>query len=154
MHGKDPETARKAFGIVLDVGPVALNPILDSLNPGKPAQAVLELEHAVDLAQRDRARLASVLTKLLDDKQNVPLPSQPANTEEKLPPRRMCDEAYLLLRKLLSPEESADDQLVNGRFFLDMDVAQRDKEIAVVKSSKRFTPLREYFPGEEGGDRN
>jgi hypothetical protein len=154
MHGKDPVLARMAFGIILDAGPVAINPILDSLNPGKPAQAVLELQHAVDLAQQDRARLADTLTRLLDDKRNVPLPEQPANTEERLPPRRLCDEAYLLLRKLLSPEESADDQLRNGRLFLDLDEAQRDKEIAVLKRSKRFTPLQEYFPGEEGGARN
>ncbi|GEM_PF-936769 len=151
MHSRDTALAEKAFGVVLELGPIALNPILDSLRTDKPDETVLELGHALDLAQADRGRLASVLDKLMDDKQNVPLPEQPANTEEKLPPRRLCDEAYLMLRRLLSPEETIDDQIMNGRLFLDLSEADRDKEIAKVRKSKRFTPLLEYFPGEEGG---
>lgn len=149
MHSRDSDMANKAFGIALDVGPLALNPILDSLNPDKPKQTVLELRHTLDLVQTDRARLASILNKLMDDKQNVPLPEQPANTEEKLTPRRLCDEAYLMLRRLLSQEESADDQLLNAKLFFELSEADRDKEIAKVRKSKTFSILSGYFPGEE-----
>jgi hypothetical protein len=155
MHSRDTAMAGKAFGVVLDIGTIALHPILDSLNPEKPQQTVLELRHALDLVQSDRGRLAATLNKLLDDKQPVPLPAQAPNVEEKIPPRRLCDEAYLMLRKLLSPEESGDDHLMNERLFLDLKEADRDKEIAKLRQSKRFTPLLDYFPGEEGsGSRN
>lgn len=148
-HGRDTALARKAFGVVLDLGPLAFHPLLDSLDPDKPALAVLELRHAVELAQTDRARLAATLDKLMDDKTPVPLPPQPANSEEKPAPRRLGDEAYLLLRRLLSPQESLDDHLLNARLFLDMEESQRDREIAKARESKRFTPLAEYFPSED-----
>ena len=148
MHGKDTALADKALAVTLNLGSLAFQPLLDSLNPDRPEDCALELRQALDLQTADRQHLAAKLDKLMDEKVALKPPPQPANTEERIRPRRLCDEAYLALRKLLSLDESEDDQLVNERMFLDMSEADRDKEIQKVRKSKRFTPLAEYFPGE------
>ena len=65
-------------------------------------------------------------------------PKPPEEVEEKPAPRRICDEAYLMYRRLLNTRESEEDYLVNRRIFLKQTDDDKDREIFFARKSRRF----------------
>ena len=82
---------------------------------------------------------------MLLDKRLLKGPALNGIVEEKPIPRRVCDEAYLMLRKLLSYKEDEESLMTNERLFLRMTNEEKDKEIERLKSSKEWISLSEYF---------
>lgn len=149
LSSGEKEVADKALVVTLNLGPFALQPMLDSLDPNYPVDCAMNLAQAVDLELEQRHKVAMALDKLLEDKRRVPQPRQAKGVEEKFRARRLCDVAYLQLRRLFSQQESVEDAEINEGMFLDMQESDRDREIAKMRKSKNFTVLLEYFPGEK-----
>lgn len=87
-------------------------------------------------------------SKMLDDQRPVPLPPDYGLKEETSPPpRRLCDEAYLVLRRLMHVAETEDEYWLNAEAFLNVPMAERDAEIARIQSGGQW---RDYLQAEEG----
>jgi len=91
-------------------------------------------------------QLAEMLRKIvkyfaahLSDTRKVPASRGAGPTEEQPPVVRICDEAYLQLRRLVNLEESMDQYLLNSRAFLNLPEARKDEEIRKSRQSRAFT---------------
>lgn len=76
-----------------------------------------------------RGQLAARLQEALCDQERLHLPEPPAPIEQAVPQRRVCDEAYLLLRQLCHPEEDRVGFSVERDAYLQMPEEKRDELI-------------------------
>jgi hypothetical protein len=145
LHSADEEDFLKAATVLLSMEDVALRPLLEALSPDVPERRVWDMQAIVDLQLKNRVRIAKALESMLDDKRPIPPPETPPSVEEKPIPRRVCDEAYMMLRKLLAFEETEEEQFFNADSFLNKSDVERDAEIRRARTSKRWTPLAQQF---------
>ena len=94
---------------------------------------------AVDLQLSLRRRIVAELDPLLTDREIVPEPAVPIPTEEEPLPCRVCDEAYLALRKLLAHDEDEMTQELNANEFLAQGDEAKDAEISRARESGTWT---------------
>jgi hypothetical protein len=142
LHGEDLDLAVKAAGVLLELDARAFAAVLQGTKPDPIPAAVWDLQLLADIVLALRARLVKVLDERLGDKRDVPMKDDPRLVDEKPLPRRVCDEAYLMLRRLLSAE--AEEPLyINSRLFLKLTIADRDAEIFFAKRERRFTNFSE-----------
>jgi len=145
LHSDDEDEASKARAVLLDVGDIVLTPLLDALRPTVPEDYVWDVETIVNIQMENRLKIAKTLENMLEDKRPREMPELPPSTEETYVPRRVCDEAYLLMRRLLAFEEMEEEQFFNADEFLNMTDEEKDAEIRRAKTSKRWIPLTEQF---------
>lgn len=145
LHTDDEDDSSKARAVLLDLGDIVLTPLLDTLSPTVPEDYVWDMETIVDLQMENRLKIAKALENMLEDKRPREMPELPPKTEESYVPRRVCDEAYLLMRRLLAFEEREEEQFFNADEFLNMTDEEKDAEISRAKTSKRWIPLTEQF---------
>ena len=145
LHSADEDNFQKAAVALLSMEDVALRPLLDALNPDVVERHVWDMQAIVELQVKNRMQIASALEKMLDDQRPVPLPETAPSVEEKPIPRRVCDEAYIMMRKLLAIEETEEEQFFNADAFLNMSEVERDAEIQKLRTSKKWTPLTQQL---------
>lgn len=139
----DEQPGQNARLVLLSLGDLALSPLLDSLRSDSADKLVWSLQAAVGFHRENQSRIVKQLNLLLVDKRQLPVPVQSPTTEEKVPTRRVCDEAYLLMRRLLAMEDEESD-MVNARIFLySMSEDERDREITRLQSTKTWVALTE-----------
>jgi len=90
-----------------------------------------------------RERLLSRLDPLLEDRTAVPMPPPPGDAEEPVLPRRVCDEAYLLVRHMLNPQEGPLTFQLNSREFLGMSDKEKNAEIEKARKTRTWTQFVE-----------
>jgi hypothetical protein len=142
MHGKDPAEAAKAAGVLLELEMPAFPSVLGAVRTEPVPGLVWDIQLLGDIVFDARRRVVEKLDGLSEDKRDVPVGDGPAPSDEKPLPRRVCDEAYLILRRLLSsePEEAL---YLNSRLFLKLSIEQKDQEIFFAKRERRFTRFDE-----------
>ena len=141
LRPSDTPDARKAATELIRLGNHAFPVLLDSLHRDSPEDYVWEAQLLTDIALDSRRQLIKELMTMLADKRDVKMPEVPAHTEEKFKPRRVCDEAYLMLRKLLETQEGEEAQYLNERMFLNWSNKERDQEIHRWKTTRKWVPL-------------
>ena len=144
---QDPEVEEslsvKARLLLLSIGNLKFSPVLDSLNQDDPDNMMFLVRSAVEQHAENQARLVRLLDKLIDDKRNLTPPEVPLSTEERPAEKRVCDEAYVLMRGMCA-RENAEDEMVNSTLFISsMDEKERDREIARLKETKEWISLQE-----------
>ena len=142
LHGKNEAEARKAAAVLLELRQLAFAALADSVKKDDPSQAVWDAQVLGDILLDSRGRLIAVLDAMFEDKRDHPMPEF-KGLEEKHPPRRVCDEAYLLERRLLFSNEAEDQAHANARAFLALPPAERDKEIAKARATRTFKNFAE-----------
>jgi hypothetical protein len=129
----------KATRLIPDLEDLSIRPLLelptDKLTPIEQAWLLSTTTDAV-AALRDL--LVRRLAKLLGDVRPLPQPHIPGSEEQPLP-RRVCDVAYLAMRKILFFEEDPAAAVMNGRAYLSQPEVKRDIEINTFKRTKAFT---------------
>ena len=85
------------------------------------------------------ARMTKELGDVLASKTPVPQRKPREPVEETRPATRECDEAYLLLRRLLKADESTHEQTLSERAFLASANAERDKTIDRFRQKQEWT---------------
>jgi hypothetical protein len=139
----DEQPGQNARLVLLSMGDIVLTPLLDSLRMDDPDKLVWSLQTAVGFHRENEARIVKLLNQLLADKRQLPLPPQSPTTEERVPSRRVCDECYLMMRRLLAMEDE-ESEMVNARIFLySMTEEERDSEIARLLNTKTWIALTE-----------
>jgi hypothetical protein len=135
--------AGEAFDFLVDIEDLAIVPVLDGpLRDDAQAQSqAIELLTTQELKLRER--VLQHLQLWLDDKRAVPTKPQFGHSEEKPAERRVCDDAYLALRRLVHFGEDELAQLVDARVYLGMTDAQRDAVIARAKATKTWRRIQD-----------
>lgn len=143
LRSKEKVDSQKAAAVLQSLGSVAFPTMLDSINRTTPEDYVWEVQLLAEIASDSRRRLVQELDRMLADKRDVKQPDLGPGVEESPIPRRVCDEAYLMLRHMLVTGESDDAQYLNERAFLNRDDKAKDREIARYKQMKTWVPLTE-----------
>lgn len=146
LLGSDEDLAAGARRLFLELGELSIGPLLET-NPPKPEQRVEALRLAVDAQDALRRKIAERLVALLDDKAPVPVRRIPVS-EKQPPPRRVCDDAYLLMRKLMNLGEPPDEAYQQADMFLNAPDGFKDETIAKARTSgvwnREITPADVY----------
>lgn len=118
--------------------------------PKAPAdQKLFALEQAVGSLETLQSEIVQKLTRLLGSKVELPLASPLEETiEERELPSRECDEAYVLLRRILKPDESELTGELTRREFLRLEDEGKDEEIARYKTGAPWIQFVEDDLGE------
>jgi len=127
MEGPEQPKAR----LVLErLGELAVLPWLAASRTLPPARKI----EAVTAAYRAHAGLLQIvraeLERMLARTAPLPVPVLPGPVEEPPPVLRECDEGYLLLRRVLKPEEPWREYVLARSDFSHMTEAERDAAIA------------------------
>lgn len=145
LHSGNDDEAKKASLVMMSIGDLAITPMLDSLDTQNADNYAWEMDIISTQYLKNRNKITLVLNSMLLDKRQLKNPELIGTVEEKPIPKRVCDEAYLMLRKLTSFKETEEDLMINERRFLDMTDEERDKEISRIKSSKEWISLLEHL---------
>src|SRR5579862_6846549 len=133
--------AQQAKLVLANLADLALVPMISHGDPAATADVVWALRtQGAQLAQLQRKIVKYIDAHLIDTRK---MPSRPdfGPTEEKAPVVRVCDEAYLQLRRLLNVEESEEQYMANSRAFLRLPEAQKNEEISKARQSRAWTRL-------------
>ena len=137
--GPDGRRAETARALVSGLAELAVPALLLPPVPGTADREMSRLEDAVAAVVALRAQVAEQLRARLGDRRVVPIVPPPAYIEEQPPTRRVCDEAYILLRELANIGESRGAFALDSRAFLRMEDDAKDAEIASVVTGAPFT---------------
>ena len=148
---KDSALSINAAAVLIDLNEMATVPLLDNLS-SEPEKLVWEMQQTVEAQLGVRERLVTQLKGMLKDTSPVLAGDLDLALEEQPPaPRRVCDEAYLMLRRLVSFESDA--QLLNNTAgFFDLTFEERDEEIKRVQETGVWKFLMGEEPDYDGED--
>jgi len=133
LSASDPKVAAAAVALTVYLKDIAIVPLLEAPEPAAADDRVSRIETVVDAQVELREKITARLTKMLDDKAPVPINTD-RRAEVAPPPRRVCDDAYVLLRRLLNPAEGEEEQLFTAKAFLLLPDARKDAEILKARS--------------------
>jgi hypothetical protein len=142
FHSDNLDEAAKASVVLTALGDVAFSPLVESLPVDQRMLLVSDMHSLVEIQLANRVQIVAQLEKMLDDKTLLPIKEPPPHIEEKPLPRRVCDEAYLMMRSLFALED-AESAVFSESAFLEMTDEDRDSEIARVRSSGKWVSLIE-----------
>lgn len=148
LHSENKEEVKKAAMVLQSIGDLAITPLMDSLDRNNPDNYAWEMELILSLHLKNRSKIIKELNSMFLDTRLLKGPELIGVVEEKPVPRRVCDEAYLMLRKLLALEEDEESLMTNERLFLDMTLKEKDEEIQRLKSSGEWISLSEKMMDE------
>jgi hypothetical protein len=146
-HWNDPNTnvATNAVSVLIDMEDLAAIPLLEVPDSVEPYDPVSKLGVVVDAQVELRKTTVSRLMEMLQDKRPLNYAKRP-RVEETPPKSRVCDEAYVLLRRLLNTAEDQSFQLRNARLFMRLPEERKDIEIRKAQNSK---PWSDFTSGSE-----
>jgi len=133
LSASDPKVAAAAVALTVYLKDIAIVPLLEAPEPAAADDRVSRIETVVDAQVELREKITARLTKMLDDKAPVPINTD-RRAEVAPPPRRVCDDAYVLLRRLLNPAEGEEEQLFTAKAFLLLPDDRKDAEILKARS--------------------
>jgi hypothetical protein len=144
----DPKTFDKAAHVLSGIGDLAVIPLLDGPKQ-KPAPLRLwNLEMALAAHISDRDKIVAGLEVMLADKTVIDWAT--VGPVERAPqPSRVCDEAYLLMRRLLNVGEGRTASVHERNAFLRLSDQAKDDEIAKAKHSRTWTNVRDHDDDDE-----
>lgn len=143
LHSENKEDSKRAALVLMSIGDLAMTPLLESIDSGNPESLVWDMERVVSIQLENRNRIVRILDQMLLDKRYLKEPEHPLQIEETPPSRRVCDQAYLMMRSLFAIQEDEEELLTNTDVFLDMSDEQRDDEIDRAKETKKWISLVE-----------
>jgi len=134
----DPDLSAAAFSFLLQAEDLALVPVLEQPVRDEP-QSVSQAMRLLTGAELNlRRRIVAQIDRWLDDKRPVPQKPMVIPVEERVRPRRVCDEAYVTMRKLVHFGEGDYVQLVDENQLYDLPEAKRDAAIARARATNSW----------------
>jgi hypothetical protein len=148
-QGYAPEPAHKAAVILGELDDLALRPLAEAEPPDDAAKRAWLISTLVDNELELRQLIVARLDQFLGDRSVVPLPPVVAPIDELPPPRRVCDEAYVHLRRFLNVATPLEQQLMDEDIFLNLPLDLKDQAIQKFRESGVWVQLTEDIgPGD------
>ena len=131
--------------IINDIENLTFLPIGKNGHPKEPLSRWLIIQILEDAERSLREGILHKIYSLLDDKRLIPFP-KPMEPIEGLPePRRVCDEAFWSLKRLLAPigdyKETLGALFLEEDNYLELDFDERDKIIEKERKSQLWRDL-------------
>ncbi len=139
-HAEDETASQNAMGLLMELGDLSLTPLLEASEEAPPDVRVRDMKLIVEAQRNNRNRIVAGLEAMLSDKTTLKLKTLPIGVEEVPPVRRVCDEAYLMMRLLFAIEDE-DTEYDNKDVFLEMTEEERDAEIERIRRTDKWTTL-------------
>jgi len=139
----DPKTFSKAAQVLSGIGDLAVVPLLEGPDPKAVPVKLWTIRTALTAHLEERHKIVARLDAMLADKTVIHW-STVGPTERAPQPSRVCDEAYLLMRKLLNVGEGRTASVNERSAFLGLSDQAKDAEIAKAKHSRVWTTLRDH----------
>jgi len=134
----EKDLSDQAFSFLVDIGDLAIVPILEGPlrdDPGTVSRAMFML---VNQELELRKRLVAQIETWLNDKRPVPQMPRIVPAEVRDSPRRVCDEAYAAMRRLVYFGEDEISQMVDEDRFYDLSEPMRDDAIKRARGTKSW----------------
>lgn len=132
--GADETASIKARRLLLQMGDPAIVPLVEAPDPPDVERRMFLINAAVESELALRRKVLARLDKLLDDKTPLPVTAR-GPSEVKAPKRRVCDNAYLLMRRMVHLGEPVTDAAVQANIFLNAPDDFKDAEIKKARAS-------------------
>lgn len=129
------DLAAAAFSFLLQVEDVAIVPVLEGPIRGDPLSVSQAIRLLTNAESSLRKRIVEQIDRCLDDKRPVPQRPNVSQLEATVLERRVCDEAYVAMRRLVHFGESEIAQLVDEDRLYELDESERDAAIARARAS-------------------
>ena len=136
----DPALRQKARLVLNEMAEAALDPLLKAQGNLDPAEQVWRMTMVVETIDGLRKAAAAMLDRQLTNKQPAPLPVM-LGAEERDPPRRVCDEAYIQMSQLTAADPQSEAFLLRMRQFRRQPEPARDAEIQRARQSAGWRAL-------------
>jgi hypothetical protein len=147
----EPDLAQNAHGFLTEIGDLAIVPVIEGPSRGDPKSVVQALNLITDAELGLRQKVIQRVNQLLDDKRPIPpRPQLGPKPEQADHPRRVCDEAYVAMRRLVHFGESQYGSVVEVSFFFSASEATRDQAIAEARRSNNWR--RAVKPSDDDGE--
>ena len=147
----DAELSANALAFLSEIGDLAVVPVLEGPLRDDPKAAVQALNLMADAELALRQKVIQRVNQLLDDKRPIPPRAQLGpKPDEPIHPRRVCDEAYVAMRRLVHFGESQYGSVVEVSFFYSAPEAARDKAIAEARRNNDWR--RAVNPTDDDGE--
>ncbi len=114
---------------------VAIEPIAGAPIPAAPEGRIFLFGQAIEAEVALRRKVIRQLDALLDDQWPMPAPQTRGPVEQKAPRRRVCDEAYLTMRRLVHLGEDPLDASVQANMVLNAPEDFKDAPINKARAS-------------------
>ena len=137
----DKSESSKAGSVVLDLDELALTPMLGEFDSARVDWRFRFMESAVQTLLGLRLRILAKLDGQLGREAVLETsgPSEPGTTGAA--PVRVCDEAYMCIRRLAGAEQSTEGGFSSESEFLKLEPAQRTQEIGRWRRSRTWAVL-------------
>src|SRR5258708_17091675 len=136
----DQALSKKARSLLSNVDDLAIVPLLDAPEPSDPFVRIWQLNTVMSAQLELRDKVVAKLDSMLADK--TPIPWRTIKHAEVAPrSSRVCDEAYLMMRRLLNTTEGKNQFVYDRKAFLALSEKERDTEILKSKKSRTWTNL-------------
>lgn len=145
----DDDVSMGAYELLQSVADLAIEPLIAGLGPADPTRVSQGLDLVVHAELELRAKVVRHVDGLLVDKRRVPPPQSFGAVEETPDDRRVCDEAYVAMRRLVHYGESAWDLVTSARQFYRSPEGARD---AAITEARRTNEWRRALRGPDAGD--
>ena len=139
----DPNTFGKAAQVLSNLGDLAVVPLLEGPEPKEAPVRLWSARTVLAAVLEDRHKLVARLDAMLADKTEIQW-SKVGPVEGSPRPSRVCDEAYLMMRRLLNVAEGRTAYLHERNAFLALSDAAKDAEISKAQHSRAWTNLRDH----------
>jgi hypothetical protein len=140
LNDPDPKMFRKAALLISEIGDLAIVPLLESPEPRAAPDKLWNMETVLGAHLAVRDRIVARLDLMLTDKTRITWGTV-GPAEEKPQPSRVCDEAYLLMRRLLNTGEGKMESIHQRKAFLSLSDQEKDAEILKAKQSRAWSNL-------------
>lgn len=139
----DEQRADKAGIVILELRELVLRPLLGEFDETAAGRRVAFLEAALRLQLLLQQGVWNRLGELLADKKPIAHPTLDVSAPADAASRRMCDEAYVWIRRLAKVDGSNDPGSPGEDEFLAMKVETRDAAIRTWLQGRLWEALRE-----------
>jgi hypothetical protein len=148
-QGSDADLADRALGVLYEIAEPAIVPLVVESSRMGVEDRVQAMTLAVENELALRRRLVAGLEEMLDDKSPLAIQPPGAPTEREVPRRRVCDEAYLLMRALVHLGEEELAAITDADDFLALPDEGRDDTISEARRSQVWNRLLEDAENDE-----
>jgi len=142
LNDRDPKMSERAAAIITNIGDLSIVPLLESPQPGQATDRVWNMDVVITAHLAVRGKIAARLKTMLSDKMKIPW-GKVGPGEGTPAPSRVCDEAYLMMRRLLNASEDKAHFIHEREAFLALSDVEKDNEILTAKKSHTWTNLVE-----------
>src|ERR1700690_4506265 len=132
------ENALRVASLLAKLEETAVDTLAKAVAEQKPVPDTALLVDLADGFALAESAVTNRLRSALTDTRMVPVPPDMAGVEELEPPYRVCDEAYIALRRILNPESSLQNEM-ESRHFLPLPDADKTREIQFFLQTGAFT---------------